>query len=216
MPGPIDDLRFVHIMLLFAALAGCRTGEGTSIASQPADAGSSDARATSGPDRAAIADRLGDARPGEEREIGEGVFLKAHRIQATEPIGNGWHRAASTEGGFSVELPLAFSDVRIRLTTADKVEARSHIVGAKTPGLLSWGVMCMVRRDGKLGPEPRAPEPEKTERKGTTAIQRTIEFDDMSCILIVEAQGTDPLPAAADSERFLRSFKRAGKPLWSR
>jgi hypothetical protein len=36
----------------------------------------------------------------------------------------------------------------------------------------------------------------------------------MSCVLIVEAQGTDPLPTEADRLRFLRSLKRTGKPAW--
>ena len=146
--------------------------------------------------------------------MGGGTFMKMHRIQATDPIGDGWHRATSTEGAFSVELPLAFNDFRIRAETADHVELRSHSIGAKTPGLLAWSATCMVRRDGKLGPDGRAPGVDKTEMKGTTAFQRTVDLDGMSCILIVEAQGSDPLPSATDRDRFLRSLARTGNPVW--
>ena len=47
-----------------------------------------------------------------------------------------------------------------------------------------------------------------------TAQMRNVEFDDLSCVLVVEAQGQDPLPPEADRLRFLNSFKRTGKPSW--
>jgi len=81
---------------------------------------------------------------------------------------------------------------------------------ARSPGLRDRS----GRRDGKLGPEGRAPGLDKTEAKGTTAFQRTVELDGMSCVLIVEAQGGDPLPSAADRNRFLQSFRMTGKPVW--
>jgi len=148
------------------------------------------------------------------RQFAPGVFLKMHRLQATDPIGDGWQHAASTEGGFSVELPLAFNDLRIRSETADHVELRAHVIGAKTAGLLAWAATCMMRRDGRLSPEGRTPSPDRVEAKGTTAFQRTVEYHDASCVLIVEAQGTDPLPPAGDRDRFFHSFKRVGKPVW--
>jgi hypothetical protein len=60
------------------------------------------------------------------------------------------------------------------------------------------------------------PSPEKIQVLGSPpkAHQRTVDFTDMSCVLIVEAQGTDPLPTEADRLRFLRSLKRTGKPAW--
>ncbi len=167
-------------------------------------------------DRAAVADALAGILPGEEREIGKGVFMTMHRIQATSPLGDGWNLARSTEGGFSVELPLPFNDFRIRAETTDHVALRTHSVGAKTaaPGLLAWSASCVVRRDGKLGPEGRPPGRDETETKGTKAVQRTVELEGIACVLVVEAQGTEPLPPRAESERFLRSLKITGKPTW--
>lgn len=45
---------------------------------------------------------------------GKGFAPKIHRKDASAPLGDGWHLAKSTEGGFSVELPGVFQD----LTTA--------------------------------------------------------------------------------------------------
>ncbi len=143
-----------------------------------------------------------------------GTFMKMHRIQATDPLGDGWQRATSSEGAFSVELPLPFNDFRIRSETTDHVEMRSHSIGAKSPGLLAWSATCIVRRDGKLNADGRAPASGRTEAKGDKAFLRNVSLDAMSCVLVVEAQGTDPLPSANDRERFFQSLKQTGKPTW--
>jgi hypothetical protein len=104
-----------------------------------------------------------------------------------------------------------------RAQTTDNVELRSHIVGGKTAGLLTWAATCAARRDGKRGPDGGTGARDETEAMGTpiTAYKRTIEFDDNTqCFLIVEAQGTDPLPPEADRNRFLQSFVRTGAPVW--
>jgi len=38
---------------------------------------------------------------------------KVHRVQATNPLPDGWHLARSTEGGFSVNLPSPFNDFTV-------------------------------------------------------------------------------------------------------
>jgi hypothetical protein len=169
-----------------------------------------------GSSREEIAHHLAGIAPGEERVIGNGVSMKMHRLGATEPLGDGWNLARSTEGGFSVEMPLPFNDFRMKAVTTDLVEMRSHSLGAKTPGLLAWSATCMARKDGQLSPDHRAPAPSRIEMKGDppTAQMRNVEFDDLSCVLVVEAQGQDPLPPEADRLRFLNSFKRTGKPSW--
>jgi len=74
----------------------------------------------------------------------------------------------------------------------------------------------MARRDGKLGPGGGKSAADKVEGMGTPpkAYLRKVVFDDMSCVLIVDAQGTDPLPPEAVRNRFLQSLKRTGKPIW--
>ncbi len=162
----------------------------------------------------AMAHEIAAIRVGEEKQVADGVFMTMNRQQATEPIGDGWHRAESKDGGFSVELPLAFNDFRIRSEATDGVEIRSHTVGAKTKGLLAWTATCVVRRDGSLGPGPSAPD--HTEAKGDPpkAYQRTLQLEGRTCLLILEAQGTDPLPPEADRVRFLQSFKVTSPPKW--
>jgi hypothetical protein len=153
---------------------------------------------------------------GEERAIGAGVFMTMHQMGVTAPLGDGWNLARSTEGAFSVEVPLPFNDFRIRSETTDHVELRSYSIGGKTPGLLAWSATCMARRDGQLGTDHHAPAPETTEVQGDPprAQSRRVEFPDLLCVLIVDAQGTDPLPPEADRLRFLGSLKRTGKPRW--
>ena len=81
--------------------------------------------------------------------------------------------------------------------------------------VLLWSATCVVRRDGTLGPESTGPS-DVTETKETPAMAevRTIQLPDRTCILIVEAQGTDALPGADVRSRFLQSFRQLGAPNW--
>ncbi len=211
---------------LVATLPGCRPSDGrsSSVAPRVVEAQSDlhggeprsavrsaetkptgDARSGERPsiDRDRVSAQFADLQPGEEREV-NGLTVKIHRIQATAPIGDGWHRGTSTDGMFSVELPLPFNDFSIGRPGDDRVHGRMHLVGAKSPGLLSWAASCGLPRDRTSAPVDR------TEAKGTTAVQRTVDLDGLSCVLIVEAQGSDPLPPDADIERFLRSLEPSG------
>ena len=182
------------VLLLGLVLAGCRDKDS----------------------RAEMAKKLEGIAPGEERTISPGVTMKMFRIQATAPIGDGWHLATSTEGGFSVEMPLPFNDFRMRNETTDKVDLRTHTVGAKTAGLLAWTATCFARSDGRLDSDGRKSRPDRSETKGSplVAALRTVDLEDRTCVLIVEAQGADPIASEADRTRFLGSLKRTGKPVW--
>lgn len=188
------------LLVIPLGIAGCKSGD------------KKDERAAA---TSAMAKQIGALPVGEEREVDDGVFMLRHRVGATDPIGDGWHRARSTEGGFAVEMPLAFADFRVRSETADGVELRSHSIGTKTPGLLSWSATCIIRKDGTRGPGATEPG-DRTETKGSPPVahQRTIVLPDRVCMVIVEAQGTDPLPSEADRSRFLASFQITGKPTW--
>ncbi len=170
----------------------------------------------SDPSKAELAAKVATLKVGEEKSMGDGVFMTMHHSQVAAPLGDGWHLATSTEGAFTIELPMPFNDFRVRTETDDKVELRTHVLGAKSAGLLAFSASCFVRKDGKLNAAGRAPAAEKTESMGTppTAWKRNVEFDDEACVLIVEAQGSDPLPPQAERNRFLQSLKRTGKPVW--
>lgn len=160
--------------------------------------------------RGNTAEQLEGMKEGEEREFGDGLSMKMHRLQAVNPIGDGWHRAVSTEGGFEVELPLPFNDFRTTGKTEDGVILRSHSVGAKSEGLVAWSATCLVRDDGNLGPKAPPPGTDTTAPRGTPpkAVIRNVQLDDRACVLVVEAQGTEPLPDSTTRDRFLRSFKK--------
>lgn len=167
-------------------------------------------------DPAAVQEQLAKAPPGEEVEVEPNLYIAMFRQQASNPLPDGWHRAVSTEGGFSVELPLPFNDFRMRTEAKDKVELRIHTIGSKSVGKLSYSATCMARRDGKPS-EPGTPKPSnKTESMGTPikAYARTVVWPDRLCMVIVEAQGDDPLPPEGVRNRFLNSLKQVGRPQW--
>lgn len=159
--------------------------------------------------KAQLTQKMLGAQLGEERKVDEGVFMTMYRSQAIAPLRDGWQLARSTKGGFSIELPLAFNEFRIRAYAEDGVAIFNDSIGAKSPGLLSWMATCMTRADGKLDPKATTLV-ESIQPMGSPvrAWQRTIPGNGRMCIVIVEAQGTDPLPGDADIQRFLHSFKR--------
>jgi hypothetical protein len=196
----------IAVFAAFAiALFGCRSSRRT-VSGEAPDAQSKPPAAAS----------VADPRASEERSLGHGAFIKMHRTQATAPLGDGWNIATSTEGGYSVELPLPFNDFRTRAIGKDHVDTRSYSIAATTPGRLGWAATCNARRDGKLSTDGGAPGVDKTETVGTPveAYTRTVDFNGMACTLVVQAQGTDPLPSLDDVHRFFQSLKRTGDPIW--
>lgn len=168
---------------------------------------------------------LDELVPGEEREVQPGTFMTMHRAGAELPGADGWHAARSTLGGFFVEMPLPFNDFRIRSPAEDGTDEYIDIIGAKTPGLLAYSVICTSRSDGKMTPgtgrkaaEALAKgqgEPTVLERPGWTGYEvllagkahiRVWESSSRVCQAIIEAQGDDSLPAEALRLRFLDSL----------
>jgi hypothetical protein len=58
--------------------------------------------------------------------------MKMHRKQAGEPDKSGWMLARSTEGRFSVRLPLKFNDFTVTETDPNAPAARTYTVGARS------------------------------------------------------------------------------------
>ena len=192
----------------------------------------------------ALAAALSGAAPGEETQIAPGVFMTMHRVQATDPIADPirgpedgdapprWHRARSTQGNFSVQLPLPFNDFRIRSSAAQGEAIDADIVGAKTDGQLAYTASCLQRRDGAL-PELAVRQTaeslassnggrvERREVGGETRYEVTIARQahasifasgDALCQIVIEVQGSDPLPPLGERRRILDSFTAESPP----
>ena len=84
--------------------------------------------------------------PGNVQNIPPG--MKMHRVQAGEPDASGWMVAASTEGGFSVRLPLKFTDFTVEESDAKAATLRSFIVGTKSQEGIKFSATRIVYRKG--------------------------------------------------------------------
>lgn len=71
-----------------------------------------------------------------------------HRLQAGEPDASGWMVARSTEGGFSVRLPLKFNDFTLAERNAKAPVLRTFVVGTKSQEGLKFSATRIVYRRG--------------------------------------------------------------------
>lgn len=75
--------------------------------------------------------------------------MTMHRLQAGEPDASGWMLAESTEGGFSVRLPLKFNDFTMKTETDPKAQTlRLFAVGAKSQEGIKFTATRIVYRKG--------------------------------------------------------------------
>lgn len=74
--------------------------------------------------------------------------MTMHRMQAGEPDASGWVTAASTEGGFSVRLPLKFNDFSMIDPDATSPTLRTFTVGAKSQEGIKFSATRIVYRKG--------------------------------------------------------------------
>lgn len=208
-----------------AASEAAATASESAVIVPSAIAPASAAPSSAPPSKEELTKRAANMKAGDELEIGGGTVIKALRVGATNPSHSGWHRARSTGGGFSVELPYPFNDTEVRAPIeTERTELRTFLVTTRTEGRLTWVASCMARPDGKFSkPNPEAdalPDGKVVlhpiEAKGTPvkAYQRAIDLKDRRCFLIVEAQGGDPLPFEGDRRRFFESLKVEGKPVF--
>lgn len=75
--------------------------------------------------------------------------LEMHRTQATAADPSGWNLAASTQGGFSVLIPLPFND----FTVIGKKTALMHTVGAKSADGIKFAATKILNPEGKAPPD---------------------------------------------------------------
>lgn len=74
--------------------------------------------------------------------------MKMHRVQAGEPDASGWMPATSTEGGFSVRLPLKFNDFTIVEADPKAPALRTFTVGTKSQEGIKFSATRIVYRKG--------------------------------------------------------------------
>jgi hypothetical protein len=74
--------------------------------------------------------------------------MKMHRLQAGEPDASGWMVAASTEGGFSVRLPIKFNDFTIAESDPKAPALRTFVVGTKSQEGIKFSATRIVYRKG--------------------------------------------------------------------
>lgn len=74
--------------------------------------------------------------------------MTMHRVQAGEPDASGWVTAASTEGGFSVRLPLKFNDFSLTEPDPNAPTLRTFTVGAKSQEGIKFSATRIVYRKG--------------------------------------------------------------------
>ncbi|MEO7736491.1 MAG: hypothetical protein ABIY55_36365 [Kofleriaceae bacterium] len=151
-------------------------------------------------------------KPGHEVEVRTGLFLTFHHLQASAKLKVGWHRAVSAGGAFSVEIPVKFNDLMMRMAATDGVEIRVDVLGGPV-GTVKWTTSCARPKDSTRGPKYVKIE-DKTERIGDRAWARRMELGPRICSLTVETTGTDPLPPEADVKRFFNSIKSTSEPTW--
>ena len=77
--------------------------------------------------------------------------MKMHRQQAGEPDASGWMLAESTEGRFSVRMPIRFNDFTVVETNANAPAERTHTIGARSSEGIAVVATRIVYRKGAAG-----------------------------------------------------------------
>jgi hypothetical protein len=139
--------------------------------------------------------------------------LKMHRKQAGEaPDASGWMLAKSTEGRFSVRLPLKFNDFTLTERDPGAPAARTHVVGVRSSERIALTATRIVYRKGAasakeyfarfekgegLGAKPESIKPLKlgqlraldlvVKRGAEVSYQRVVLLDADLLLMVVEA-----------------------------
>lgn len=167
---------------------------------------------------------------GQDTPMGGGTILHMHRAAAEAPLGDGWHQAESTQGGFHVQFPGPYNDFRVRSAATDGVAIYLDAVGMQLADGVKYSAVCTSRADGALSGAvgdvvaglaqgkagatlarvntPLGPAVDLT-LPGKARI-REVRAPGRSCMLTVEAQGIAPLSDLPAAERFVGSLRVTG------
>jgi hypothetical protein len=157
--------------------------------------------------------------------------MKMHRIQAGEPDASGWMVAASTEGGFSVRLPLKFNDFTIAERDPKAPLLRTFTVGAKSQEGIKFTATRLVYRKGgdaaknffsrfekgrDLGSAPERVTPLNIgnrravdlvlRRASVVSYQRVVMLESDLLLMIIESPGTYETTAQSFVDPFFDSL----------
>jgi len=153
--------------------------------------------------------------------------MTMHRIQAGEPDASGWMVAASTNGGFSVRLPLKFNDFTVVESDPKAPALRTFTVGAKSQEGIKFVATRIVYREGAasarrffsrfekgqgLGAVPERVTPRRVGKRravdlairngASVSYQRVVMLDSDLLLMTIEA----PLGQDALVRRFVAPF----------
>lgn len=108
-------------------------------------------------------------------ELPEGV--KMHRLQAGTRDKDGWYEAKSTEGHFTVSLPIPFNDFTVNVKEDGK-EKISYVVGSKSKEGFKFTVTeCPQESLAKPFGLKGTVEGFKSDKRSTVSEEKTFEFD---------------------------------------
>jgi hypothetical protein len=153
--------------------------------------------------------------------------MKMHRLKAGEPDASGWMVATSTEGGFSVRLPLKFNDFTLTESDPKAPVLRTYTVGTKSKEGIKFSATRFVYRKGAesanyffsrfekgqdLGSTPERITPHRfgqsravdlvLKRESDVSYQRVVILNSDLLLMIVES----PRSHDATTQQFVTAF----------
>lgn len=118
--------------------------------------------------------------------------MTMHRLQAGEPDATGWMLAKSTEGGFSVRLPLKFNDFTLAESNPKAAALRTFTVGARSQEGIKFTATRIVYRKGAESAKYFFSRFEKGQDPGATPQRVTpLDFRGRRAVDIVLARASD-------------------------
>lgn len=163
--------------------------------------------------------------------------MKTHRVQAGEADASGWVLASSTEGGFTVRLPVKYNDFTMVEDEPSSVVLRMFTVGGVSDEGVKFSATRVEYRKGgetakeffsklqkgaaadvkgaRVAPRKGAGRAQFDERRvseSATAFQRVILLERDLVLLIVEFPSVVGETAPKSVKTFLDSFKLTRPP----
>ena len=109
--------------------------------------------------------------------------LTMHRQQAGTPNAKGWYDAKSTEGHFSVSLPIPFNDFTVKVKEKDGTEVVSYVIGSTSKEGFKFSATEMLngRRTREFDAHAYV-EKFKADKRNTVSNETLFEVDGHSAI----------------------------------